>query len=132
LHAAEYRPSPERCDRDYPFLLTTGRRLYQFNAGTMTRRTANDALQPHDVLEVSAGDAARLQLLDGDVVRLRSRHGEAALPVAISPRVRDGELFATFHTGEVFLNRVIGPARDAITHTPEYKVTAVQIERSGS
>ena len=129
LHPAEYRPSPERCDPDYPFMLTTGRRLYQFNAGTMTRRTANNLFQPADVVEISAPDAARHQLGDGELVRLRSRHGEAVLPVAISARVRDGELFATFHTGEAFLNRLIGPARDAITHTPEYKLTAVRLER---
>jgi formate dehydrogenase major subunit len=128
LHVAEYRPSAERCDDEYPFLLTTGRRLYQFNAGTMTRRTANRTLQPDDVVEISAADAARYGLSSGARVRLRSRHGEATLPIAISERVRDGELFATFHTGEVMLNRLIGPLHDAITHTPEYKVTAVRIE----
>ena len=128
LHVAEYRPSPERCDADYPLMLTTGRRLYQFNAGTMTRRTDNTLLQPGDVLEISVADAARHQLSDGERVRLRSRYGEAVLPIAISARVRAGELFATFHTGEVFLNRLIGPLEDSVTHTPEYKLTAVRIE----
>ena len=131
LHVTEIRPSAEICDAEHPFTLITGRRLYQFNAGTMTARTDNVVLQPGDVVEVSATDAARLELTDGDVVRLRSRHGEATLPIAISDRVRDGELFATFHTFAVFLNRVIGPGRDAITHTPEYKRTAVRIEKPG-
>jgi formate dehydrogenase major subunit len=128
LHPAEYRPSPERCDAEYPLMLTTGRRLYQFNAGTMTGRTANNAFQRGDVVEISAADAARRRLEDGALVRLVSRHGEAVLPVSISNRVRDGELFATFHTREVFLNRLIGPVTDEITHTPEYKLTAVRIE----
>ncbi|MBS1117924.1 MAG: fdhA [Deltaproteobacteria bacterium] len=130
LAVTEYRPSAESCDADYPFALTTGRRLYQFNAGTMTGRTDNVAFQPGDVVEMSAADAARLELGDGDPVRLSSRHGEAQLPVAVSDRVRDGELFATFHTADVFLNRLIGPGRDAITHTPEYKRTAVRVARS--
>jgi len=129
LHAAEYRPSSERSDVTYPFVLITGRRLYQFNAGTMTQRTPNAVLQPGDVVEISAVDAIRHQLADGEVVRLRSRYGEATLPIAVSDRVRDGELFATFHTGEAFVNRLIGPHGDAITHTPEYKITAVRIER---
>jgi formate dehydrogenase major subunit len=128
LHLASYEPSPERCDEEYPLMLTTGRRLYQFNAGTMTRRTDNTLLQPCDVVEISAADAARHSLSDGERVHLRSRHGETVLPIAISSRVREGELFATFHTGEVFLNRLIGPLTDAVTHTPEYKLTAVQIE----
>jgi formate dehydrogenase major subunit len=128
LHPALFHPSRECTDATYPLTLTTGRRLYQFNAGTMTRRTANVALQPEDVVEISAADAARHGLADGERVRLRSRHGAAILPIAISQRVRDGELFATFHTGEVLLNRVIGPLGDAVTHTPEYKLTAVRIE----
>jgi formate dehydrogenase major subunit len=129
LRVTEYRPSAEICDDDYPFALTTGRRLYQFNAGTMTGRTENVVFQPGDVVEMSTPDAGRLGLADGDRVRLRSRHGEASLPVAISDRVRDGELFATFHTVDVFLNRLIGPGRDAITHTPEFKLIAVCVER---
>ena len=128
LHPAEYRPSPEQCDAEYPLVLITGRRLYQFNAGTMTRRTDNTRLQPADVVEISIADAARHQIADGQRVRLRSRHGEAVLPVVISARVRDGELFATFHTSEVFLNRLVGDHVDAITHTPEYKLTAVRLE----
>ena len=78
-----------------------------------------------EVCDEAPGDAARLGLAAGDRGRLRSRHGEATLSLAI----RDGELFATFHTAEVFLNRLIGPGRDAITRTPEYKRTAVRVER---
>jgi formate dehydrogenase major subunit len=129
LRVVDYRPSPEHCDSDYPYTLTTGRRLYQFNAGTMTRRTANTVMQPGDVLEISRADAARHDVTDGDYVRLRSRHGEVTVPIAISGRVREGDLFATFHTAEVFLNRLVGPHRDAITHTPAYKVIAVAIEK---
>lgn len=108
--------------------LITGRRLYEFNAGAMTSRTENRILQPADVLETSPTDAARLGLATGDRVRLRSRHGEAILPIVISDRIRDGELFATFHTSDVFLNRVTGSQCDALTHTPEYKLTAVRVE----
>jgi len=128
LHAPDYHPSGEHPDADYPFALLTGRKLYQFNAGTMTDRTANHELQPGDVLEMSPADAARLGLATGDRVRLSSRHGEATLPLAVSDDVRDRELFATFHTTEVFLNRVTGRQCDAVTHTPEYKLTAVRIQ----
>jgi len=129
LHAAEYRPSPEVSDTDYPFVLTTGRRLYQFNAATMTGRTANQLLQPADLLEMSSADARRLGIADGDRVQLASRHGATELAVSVGSTVRPGELFATFHTTAVHLNRVIGPVCDEITHTPEYKRTAVRVEK---
>ena len=110
-------------------LLTTGRTLYQFNAGTMTMRTRNVDLRPTDTLDISAADAARLALLDGEQVQVRSRHGAACLPIRISPAIKPGELFATFHTADVFLNRLTGTGRDSVVRAPEYKVVAVRIEK---
>jgi formate dehydrogenase major subunit len=62
-------------------------------------------------------------------VRVRSRHGEAVMPLKIDSRVKPGELFATFHAPEVFLNNLTGPYRDKVVMTPEYKVVAVRIEK---
>jgi len=39
-------------------------------------------------------------------------------------------VFATFHRPDLLLNAVTGPYRDAVTGTPEYKVTAVRLERA--
>jgi formate dehydrogenase major subunit len=124
-----YHPTKETVDEEFPFLLVTGRTLYQFNAGTMTMRTANVQLRATDLLDISADDAQRLQLHNGERVRVHSRYGAASLPIRITSAVRRGELFATFHTAEVFLNRVTSPHRDRYVKSPEYKVTAVQIER---
>ncbi|HET6853107.1 MAG TPA: molybdopterin dinucleotide binding domain-containing protein, partial [Pyrinomonadaceae bacterium] len=62
-------------------------------------------------------------------VRIRSRYGEATLTIRITSTMKPGELFATFHTAEVFLNRVTSPHRDRYVKSPEYKVTTVKIER---
>ena len=129
LRRIPYRPTEEQVNEQFPLLLITGRTLYQFNAGTMTMRTPNVELRPADVLEISAWDAAQFKLKTGQCVRISSRYGEAILPVEISPAVRKGELFATFHTAEVFLNRVTSSHRDRFVKTPEYKITAVRIER---
>ena len=129
LRRVEFHPTAETTTPEFPFLLTTGRTLYQFNAGTMTLRTANIALHPADFLDISPDDAARLALQTGEQVRIRSRYGEAVLPLRIHPGVKTGELFATFHTTLASLNRVTGPHRDRHTLTPEYKVTAVRIEK---
>jgi formate dehydrogenase major subunit len=130
LRRIEYRPTKETTAEDYPFLLTTGRTLYQFNAGTMTSRTANSDLRPEDCLDISARDAERLCLQNGQRVRVRSRYGSADLPINISRTVKSGELFATFHTPEVFLNFITGPGRDGYVGAPEYKRTAVRIEKT--
>jgi len=129
LRCVEHRATPERTSEGYPFLLITGRSLYQFNAGTMTGRTRNNELRPADVLDISPADATALGVRDGDRVRVVSRYGATALPTRFSAAVVAGQLFATFHTTEVFLNAVTGPNRDSVVGTPEYKVTAVRIER---
>jgi formate dehydrogenase major subunit len=129
LRRVEYFPTDEKTDAEYPLLLNTGRTLYQFNAGTMTMRTPNAVLRPRDCLDISPADAAALCVRDGERVALLSRYGRAELPVRVSRSVKPGELFATFHTADVFLNQVTGPRRDRRMGTPEYKVTAVRVEK---
>ncbi len=127
LRRIPFRPTKEIVTDEFPFLLNTGRTLYQFNAGTMTRRTPNLEFLRTDYLDVSPQDAEALQLKNDDRVRIRSRYGEAVMPIRISSALKSGELFATFHTAEIFLNRVTSPHRDARVKTPEYKITAVAI-----
>ena len=125
----KYRATRETVSENYPFLLTTGRTLYHFNAGTMTMRTPNAELRPTDRLVVSPGDADALDLTGGELVKIISSYGEATLPVEISDVVKSGELFATFHDARIFLNYATSSHRDRFTHAPEYKVTAVNIEK---
>lgn len=119
----------ETTSEEFPFLLTTGRTLYQFNAGTMTMRTRNAELHPSDYLDVSPTDALALELAEGDHVRVHSRYGACVLPVRITTAVKGGELFATFHDTKVFLNNLTSSYRDGVVGTPEYKITAVRLEK---
>ena len=130
LKRVDYAASEEAACAEFPFLLTTGRTLYQFNAGTMTRRTPNALLRTTDTLDLAPADAERLSLRDGDQVLVRSRHGKAVMPIRVDVRVKPGELFATFHAVESHLNQVTGPGRDHVTMTPEYKVVAVAVEKA--
>jgi formate dehydrogenase major subunit len=129
LRRIKYRPTSELVDEEFPMLLNTGRNLYQFNAGTMTMRTPNAEIRPTDTLDVSPLDAADLGVENGETVRVVSRYGEAKLPVRISGAVKAGELFATFHSTGVFLNRITSKYRDRYVQAPEFKVTAVRIEK---
>jgi formate dehydrogenase major subunit len=128
LERLEPQPAVESPSVEFPFILVTGRGLYQFNAGTMTRRAATRELDPSDRLEISEPDAERLHLTDAQPTRVRSRYGDAVLPVEITDRVPAGVVFATFSDPAVSINKVTGTHRDPYTHTPEYKVTAVDLE----
>jgi len=129
LRRIEYVSPPVLTNEEFPFLLTTGRNLYQYNAATQTARTPNDRLHPTDYLQIAPADADRLGLANGDTVRLRSQQGAADLPVQISSRVKPGEVYTTFHNARVFLNQITTSQRDRYTKTPEYKVTAVSITK---
>jgi formate dehydrogenase major subunit len=127
-----YEPTPEQTTPKYPFVLNTGRTLYAFNADTMTGRGRTRELRASHLLDISPEDADAADLHDGELVRLVSRHGEATLPIHVNPRVRAGDLFATFHTAAAHLNDVTGTNLDQSTGTPEYKVTAVHIKKARS
>jgi predicted molibdopterin-dependent oxidoreductase YjgC len=129
LRSIDYQPTLEQPTPLFPFLLVTGRSLYQFNAGTMTGRTRLNDLRPADYLDIAPEDAASLGLHDGDPVKMVSAYGQTVLPVRVSVTVPGGQLFATFHTTAALLNAVTSPYRDAVVGTPEYKVTAVRLER---
>jgi formate dehydrogenase major subunit len=132
LQAVDYRETSAVVSAEYPFTLITGRSLYQFNAGTMTGRSLNNELRPSDVLDMSSVDAERLGFSNGQMVRVKSRYGSAILPVCVNGAVTPGQLFATFQTPTILLNALTGPNRDEWVGTPEYKLTAVQIEAIGN
>jgi formate dehydrogenase major subunit len=130
LHCGDFNPSPECVTDEYPFTLITGRTLQQFNAGTMTHHGGHILLRPHDLLDISPADATKLGISEGERVRLLSRYGEATLPIHITDSVSLRGLFATFHDVDSSLNCVTSQLRDNRTSTPEYKLTAVRLEKS--
>ena len=132
LRMVDYLPTSEHTTPKYPFVLTTGRSLYAFNAGTMTGRSRLRELRPTDLLEISPSDADTMGILDGHLVQIASRYGKAVLPAHLNTAIRSGELFATFQTAGTLLNAVTGPHVDRTTGTPEYKVTAVRILKEDS
>jgi formate dehydrogenase major subunit len=129
LLCVDFDATPEQTTPKFPFVLNTGRTLYAFNASTMTGRCRTRELRPSDLLDISPDDASAAGLHDGDSVRLVSRYGAATIPIRVTAAIRPGELFATFHSADVLLNAVTGPRSDRVTGTPEYKVTAVRIEK---
>ncbi|MEZ4237740.1 MAG: molybdopterin dinucleotide binding domain-containing protein [Myxococcota bacterium] len=130
FQAIAYRPSDELPDEAYPLLLSTGRTLYHYNAGTQTRRASGPmAKQGGNFIEMHRRDAAVRGLSDGDVVRVSSRRGEVEARVLVSPRMRRGCVWMPLHFPESLTNRLTNDAGDTITGTAEYKVCAVTVDR---
>lgn len=125
----------ERPDEDFPFVLNTGRLQHQWHTMTKTGRVARlNKLNPSPFVEIHPDDAAALKIDKNDRISLTSRHGAAVLPALITDRVSPGALFTPFHWNDVFgdqlaVNAVTGDAVDPISLQPEFKVTAVRLQR---
>jgi formate dehydrogenase major subunit len=114
----------------FPFILTTGRLLEQYNCGTMTRRSGNNLMVSEDLLSIHPEDARRKHVRSGDRVVVRSARGEVVLTARVTDEVKPGVLHTTFHFPEALVNHLLGEGHDAETQCPEYKVTAVDVERA--
>ncbi|MGC4940380.1 formate dehydrogenase subunit alpha [Kribbella sp. DT2] len=123
-----YVPTTERSTRKYPLILTTGRILSQYNVGAQTRRTANVAWHPEDILELHPHDAEVRGISDGDTVSLASRVGKTTLHAKLSERIPVGVCYTTFHHPVTGANVITTDNSDWATNCPEYKVTAVQVD----
>ena len=123
-----YVPTTERsARRKYPLILTTGRILSQYNVGAQTRRTANVAWHPEDLLEIHPHDAEDRGIPTATVT-LASRVGETTmLRAKLAERMPLGVVYTTFHHPVTGANVVTTENSDWATNCPEYKVTAVQV-----
>jgi formate dehydrogenase alpha subunit len=125
--ALPYKEPGDAADDEFPLILVTGRRLQHYNAGTMTRRTANLELVDHEWLEIHPSDADRLWISDGQTVSVRSRVGQIDVTAKVTDRIEPGHVFTAFHFPEVRTNVLIGSSVDVNTSCPEYKVVAVDV-----
>jgi len=127
-----YRPSVEQPDDEYPFMLTTGRMLFQYHTGSMTRRSkAIEAVAGTPYVEMNGLDASRLSVVSGDRVTVRSRRGAITLAVKVSRRTDPGVVFIPFHFREAAANVLTSSvALDPICKIPELKVATVAIMKA--
>jgi formate dehydrogenase major subunit len=125
----EYVPTSERINKKHPLILTTGRILSQYNVGAQTRRTENVVWHDEDKLEIHPDDAERRGIRDGDWVGLESRAGSTVMRAFLSDRMPPGVVYTTFHFPGSGANVITTENSDWATNCPEYKVTAVEVER---
>jgi formate dehydrogenase major subunit/formate dehydrogenase alpha subunit len=129
--AVDHTPPGERPDDEYPIVMTTGRVLYHWHGGEMTRRASGLlAVYPEALVEVSVEDAQRLHVGDGDLVRVTSRRGSVEAKAWVTDRVSRGLVFTTFHFPAQGANWLTSAEHlDPVAKIPEFKVTAVRLEK---
>jgi len=126
FHAVGYIPPAESISESYPLILTTGRVLEHWHTGTMSRRSKVLAeLRPDGVVEMHPGDAAKLGLVEHDLIVLASKRGKLEAPVHITENLPPGLVFMPFHWREAAANILTNNALDPLAKIPEYKVSAV-------
>ncbi len=127
--AVEYMPPAELPDAEFPFFMNTGRQMYHWHTGTMTRRsTALDARESTATVELNPADAAELGVKDGDEVSITSRRNTIRIAVRLSSRVARRQVFIPMHYREAAANLLTNPALDPYAGIPEFKVCAVRVE----
>jgi len=129
LVGVEFLPPAELPDAEYPFFMNTGRQIYHWHTGTMTRRaTGLDSREPTPTFELNPMDAAELGIEDGDPVRITSRRATMEIAVRLSDRVARKQIFVPMHYREAAANLLTNPALDPYAKIPEFKVCAVHLE----
>jgi formate dehydrogenase alpha subunit len=126
----KYIPSGESPDEEYPLILTTGRSLYHFHTGTMTRKVAGlNIIEPEGVVEINPQDASQLGIDQDEKVKISSRRGEVITKVKITEALPPGVVFMAFHFAESAANILTNPKLDPVSKIPELKVSAVKVEK---
>jgi predicted molibdopterin-dependent oxidoreductase YjgC len=130
LNPVAYVPQSELADADYPFILNSGRILYQYHSSTMSRRSPSlTAYANTAYVLMHPDDARRLALANGEMVRITSRRGSLQTALRVSEEVAQGELFMPFHYPEAPVNRLTRDELDPLSRIAPFKYSACRVER---
>jgi predicted molibdopterin-dependent oxidoreductase YjgC len=125
-----FREPMEAPDEEYPFTLNTGRILQHWHGGTMSRRSEGlDWVVPEGEIQINDKDGVKLGIETGEMIRVTSRRGVAEGKARLTDKLPRGMVFMTFHFVEVPANALTGDAVDPVAKIPEYKVSAVRVEK---
>jgi formate dehydrogenase major subunit len=125
----EYVAPEELPDDEYPWVMNTGRQMYHWHTGTMSRRsTGLDSREPTPVVDINPIDALELGVSEGDTVRVTSRRGSMLIGARLSDRQARGQIFIPFHFREAAANLLTNPRLDPYAKIAEFKISAVRVE----
>ncbi len=128
--SASYSATSEQPDDEYPLSLNTGRVLYHWHGGTLTRASALTQIWPECTVEMHPHDAARHGLATGDWLAIASRRGSITARLLVTGRSPEGVVFIPFHFAEAAANTLTDPRLDKRAKIPDFKVCAVRVEKA--
>jgi predicted molibdopterin-dependent oxidoreductase YjgC len=130
FHSIGYKPTAEETDQQYPLILTTGRTMFHYHTGTMTRKTKLLNYEvPTGYMELNPVDADKLQIVNGEKVNVNSRRGHIEIGAKVTKRVPEGTVFIPFHFAECAANMLTNPVLDPDAKIPVLKVCAVNVTK---
>jgi formate dehydrogenase alpha subunit len=128
--AVEHKDPAEMPDAEYPLYLTTGRLLYQYHTGTMSRRASGLMEKaPECRIEIAPLDARKYGIADGEQIRVRTRRGAITARALTTDKAVPGTIFIPFHYAEAAANQLTIAALDPVCKIPEFKVCAARVEK---
>lgn len=123
-------PPAEVPDKEYPYILSTGRILFHYNTGTMTNRVANLMREyPRNFVQINPLDAKRLGIKTNKQVRVKTRRGEIVVVAEVTDKVKEGVIWMPFHYSNEPTNVLTNSAFDPVCRTGEYKACAAKVEK---
>jgi assimilatory nitrate reductase catalytic subunit len=131
FNVVEYKPSADAINEEYPIYLTTGRVIYHYLSGTQTRRIGflNDQC-PEPYVEIHPLLAEKYGIADGEMVKITSRRDSIQLKARVVKTIRPDTIFVPYHwAGKQSINRLTQRALDPVSKIPEFKMSAVRIEK---
>ncbi len=129
---ADIIPANERPDREFPFVLITGRQLEHWHTGAMTRRAGVlDAIEPEPTVSMHPLDLDAIGAKVGDVITVESRRGIISLYARPDDGTPRGAVFIPFCFYEAAANLLTNAALDPYGKIPEFKYCAVKVTKGG-
>ena len=126
----EFKRPAEVPDAEYPMILTTGRCIWQWHTGSMTRRSPSlENEEPASWVEINTEDAKALGIQDKEFVRAITRRGELKITARVTDGIKRNEVFMPFHYVECAANKLTNNALDPVAKIPEFKACAIRIEK---
>jgi formate dehydrogenase major subunit len=126
----EWKPPAEVPDKEYPLILTTGRCIWHWHTGSMTRRSVDlEREEPTGWVEINPEDAKAMNIKNKEMIKAITRRGEITIGARISKDIKKGVIFIPFHFVECAANILTHNALDPVAKIPEFKACSCKLEK---